>query len=370
MVSRRTKRFHSDARIDGPLFIAYVIALVAGLVMIYSTSSILAESRFGSHFYFLWHQFLWAGLSLGAILVITKIDLEKVGVYSPLAYLLTLALLGLVFLMPARNDSHRWLELGPLSVQPSELFKCVMIFFLAYSLTHKNHDITDGRQLLRRYVPLLVTGLALILLEPHLGATIVVFLTAGGMLFLAGVRVKHVLLSVLPLVGTATFVVFVLGYKKARLLDYLSSVADPLQGSYQAKQAALTLGAGGIFGMGLGEGRQKLFFLPYPHTDFAFAAMGEEIGLIGLLFVLACLFFILWRGLRIASAQPDRFGYLLAAGMTLSLFVNIVLHIGVATSLLPVMGLALPLFSYGGSSLLMSSVAVGVLLNLSKRMAR
>ncbi|MFQ6007580.1 MAG: FtsW/RodA/SpoVE family cell cycle protein, partial [Candidatus Zixiibacteriota bacterium] len=218
--------------------------------------------------------------------------------------------------------------------------------------------------------PLLGTGLALILLEPHLGTTFVVFLTAGGMFYLAGVRIKHILLPTLTLVGTATFVIFVLGYKKGRILDYVSSIADPLQGSYQAKQAALTLGAGGIFGTGLGEGRQKLFFLPYPHTDFAFAAMGEEIGLIGLAFVLACMFFILWRGLRIASAQPDRYGYLLAAGMALSLFVNIALHIGVATSLLPVMGLALPFFSYGGSSLLMSSVAVGVLLNLSKRIAR
>ena len=370
MVSRRIKRFRSDARFDEPLFIACVIALVAGLIMIYSTSSILADSRFGSHFYFLWHQLVWAVLSLTALVVISKIDLGKLSVYSPLALLLTLVLLGLVFLMPARNSAHRWLELGPLTVQPSELFKFVMIFFLAFSLTQKRQDITDARQLLRRYAPLLGTGLALILLEPHLGNTIVVLLTAGGMFFLAGMRIKHILLSVMPVMGTAAFVVFVLGYKKARVFDYIASLVDPLQGSYQAKQAALTLGAGGIFGMGLGEGRQKLFFLPYPHTDFIFAAMGEEIGLIGLLFVLSCLFFILWRGLKIAAAQPDRYGYLLASGITLSLFINIALHIGVATCLLPVMGLALPFFSYGGSSLLISSAAVGVLLNLSKRIER
>jgi len=199
---------------------------------------------------------------------------------------------------------------------------------------------------------------------------VVVFCTALGIFFLAGVRFKHLLLALVPLAATGALVVFGLGYKKARVLDYIAAIADPLRGGYQAKQAALTLGAGGVFGVGLGEGRQKLFFLPYPHTDFIFAAMGEEIGLIGLLLVLICLFFILWRGLKIASAQPDRYGYLLAAGMTLTLFVNIAIHVGVVTSLLPVTGIALPFFSYGGSSLLMSSAAVGVLLNLSRKTAR
>ncbi len=367
---KRTRRYLINSKADERLALAYLIALVAGLVMVYSSSSMLAESGFGSHFYFLWHQLLWAVLSLIAIVVIGKINLEKVGVYSPLAFLVTLVLLGLVFLMPERNEAHRWLEIGPLTVQPSELFKLVMIFFLAFSLSNRKRNITDARQLLRRYVPLIGVGLMLILLEPHLGATIVIFLTAMGMFFLAGARIKHLLMSVVPLMGVASFVVFVLGYKKARVLDYVAAVLDPLQGSYQAKQAALTLGAGGIFGVGLGEGRQKLFFLPYPHTDFIFAAMGEEVGLIGLLVILSCLFYILWRGLKIASAQPDKFGYLLATGVTLSLFVNIALHIGVVTCLIPVTGLALPFFSYGGSSLLVSSASIGVLLNLSKRTAR
>jgi len=150
-------------------------------------------------------------------------------------------------------------------------------------------------------------------------------------------------------------------------MNYLASVADPLQGGYQAKQAALTLGAGGLLGTGLGEGRQKLFFLPYPHTDFIFAATGEEIGMFGLLIILGLLFYILKRGLKVAWGQPDKFGYLLASGMVLSLFINIAINIGVVTSLLPVTGLPLPFFSYGGSSLLMSSAAIGIILNLSRR---
>jgi len=370
MVRRKTRLSQSKRRIDEKLLLAYLITLAAGLATVYSTSSVLAEAKFESHLYFLWHQLLWAGLSLATIAIICKIDLAKAAVYSLPAFLAVLVALGVVFLMPERNGSHRWLELGPLTIQPSELFKFVMIFFLAFFLSNRKQNIADSRQLLRRYAPLLGTGLALILLEPDLGTTIVAFLTALGIFFLAGARLRHLLAALVPLMGTAAFAVFVLGYKKLRMENYVASVSDPLRGGYQSMQAALTLGAGGIFGVGFGDGRQKLFFLPYPHTDFAFAAMGEEIGLIGLLVVLGCLFYILWRGLKIAGGQPDRFGYLLASGITLSLFVNCAINIGVVTCLLPVTGLALPFISYGGSSLLVSSAALGVLLNLSKRTAK
>ncbi|MEA3296680.1 MAG: FtsW/RodA/SpoVE family cell cycle protein, partial [candidate division Zixibacteria bacterium] len=311
---------------------------------------------------------VWAVLSLVLVGVISKVDLMRLGVYSVPMLFLTLLALALVFLMPARNDAQRWLIIGPLTVQPSEAFKFVMIFFLAFSLSNPGRDITNLRQLLFPYVPVIGTGLILILLEPDLGSVLVIFTTAIGVFFLAGARLKHLLAAFVPLVGAASLLVLVLGYKKDRILHYLAAVADPLQGGYQAKQAALTLGAGGLFGTGLGEGRQKLFFLPYPHTDFIFAATGEEIGLLGLLFILGFLFYLLKRGLKIAYAQPDSFGFLLAAGMTMSLFISIATNIGVVTSLLPVIGLPLPFLSYGGSSLLVSSAAIGVLVNLSRRM--
>jgi cell division protein FtsW len=237
-------------------------------------------------------------------------------------------------------------------------------------LANPRRDLTDLKQLLLPYLPLVAIGLGLILLEPDLGSTIVISITVIGIFFLAGARLKHLAVAIMPLAAVGTAVVFVIGYKKDRILDFMAAIVDPLMGSYQAKQAALTLGAGGWLGVGLGEGRQKLFFLPYPHTDFIFAASGEEVGLVGLMIILTALFVILWRGLKISYAQPDKFGYLLAAGMTLSLFVNIAVNIGVVTSLLPVTGLPLPFISYGGSSLLMSSAAVGVLLNLSRRMVR
>ncbi len=356
-----------DKIIRDNLFIAYLMIIMVGLVMIYSTSSIIAESRHGSHFFFLQQQFMWVLISIAAIWVIYKVDLKKIAVYSAPALMVLILLLSLVFLMPSRNGSQRWLMLGPLTAQPSEMFKFVMIMYLSFSLSNPKRNLSDWRQLLFPYVPLLGIGMLLILLEPDLGTTIVIAVTAISIFFLAGAKIKHMLICVGPLIAAASFVVFVMGYKKARILDYVASIGDPLQGSYQASQAALTLGAGGFFGSGLGDGRQKLFFLPYPHTDFIFAAIGEEVGFVGLLLILGLLFYLLYKGLKIASSQPDKFGFLLGAGMTLSLFFNIAINLGVVCSILPVTGLALPFLSYGGSSLLISSAAIGVLLNLTQR---
>ncbi len=367
MERMKTRRSQKSNRIDERLLLAYILLVVIGLIMVYSSSSILAESRFGSHFMFLKNQLMWAVLSGLAIFLILKLDLKRLAVYSAPALLLVILLLGLVFLMPARNGSHRWLILGFFNVQPSELFKFVMVIYLAFSLSNPKRNLNDLKQLLFPYLPIIGLGLALILVEPHLGATIVIFTTALIMLFLAGSRIKHLLIGFLPLVTVATFVVLVLGYKRNRLESFIGSVLDPLQGEYQVKQAALTIGSGGILGTGLGEGRQKLFFLPYPHTDFIFASIGEELGMLGLLVILGLFFFLLWRGLKIASAQPDKFGYLLAAGMTMTLFLSVAINIGMVTSMLPVVGLPLPFLSYGGSSLLISSAAVGVLLSLSRR---
>ncbi len=361
------RRFRRDKSIDERLLLVYVILVAIGLIMVYSTSSIMAEGRYGSHLFFFKHQLIWAAVSVVAMFVVSRVDLQRLSVYSAPALLMVLVLLSLVFLMPARNGSHRWLMIGPFTGQPSELFKFTMILYLAFSLANQKRNLADLRQLLFPYVPIIGLGLLLVVLEPDLGTTIVIFLTALGMFFLAGARMKHLTLAFIPLAAAASFLVLVLGYKKSRIIDYVSSMADPLMGSYQVKQAALTLGSGGLLGSGLGDGRQKLFFLPYPHTDFIFAAIGEEIGLLGLLVILGLFFYLIWRGLKIASAQPDRFGYLLAAGMTLSLFINVAINIGVVTALLPVTGLPLPFMSYGGSSLLVSSAAVAVLLNLSRR---
>lgn len=361
------KRSAKNNSIDESLLLAYIVLVIIGLVMIYSTSSILAEKKFGSNLFFLKNQLKWVFLSAIAVYAIIKVNLQRLAIYSAPTLFVLILMLSLVFLMPSRNGSQRWLMLGIINIQPSEIFKFVMIVYLAFSLSNPKRNIADLKQLLFPYLPLIGIGLLLILMEPDLGTTIVIALSALGILFLAGARIKHLAYGLLPLASVASFVVFVLGYKRARIDDYIASIFDPLQGSYQVKQAALTLGSGGFFGMGLGEGRQKLFFLPYPHTDFIFAAIGEEVGMLGLMCILALFFFIIFKGLKIASQQPDRFGYLLASGITLSLFLNIAINLGVVTALIPVTGLPLPFLSYGGSSLLVSSAAIAVLLNLSTR---
>ncbi len=361
------KRSRTEPKIDERLMATYLLIMFGGLIMVYSSSSILAESRFGSHGHFFRQQLMWAVLSIVCVWVTSRVDLKRWAVYSAPALLFTILLLSLVFLMPGRNGSQRWLFLGPLTFQPSEMFKILMIYYLAFSLSNPKRNLAELRQLLLPYVPIIGLGLVLILVEPDLGTTAVILITGMGMLFLAGARIFHLAAAIIPPIGVGVVLVAFLGYKQARIVDYLAAIVDPLSGSYQIRQAALTFGSGGLLGTGLGDGRQKLFFLPYPHTDFILATIGEEIGFIGLMVVLGLLMYLLWRGCRIAMQQPDRFGYLLAAGMTWSLFINIAINIGVVTAMLPCTGLALPFLSYGGSSLLMSSVAIGTLMNLSRR---
>lgn len=365
---------HKKQSFDESLLTALLLLMLIGLIMIYSISSIYAENRFGSHFFFLKNQIIWTGLSLVVLYLIMKLDLKRLAVYSAPVLLMVILMLTLVFLMPARNGSHRWLMLGFASIQPSELFKFVMIVYLSFSLANPKRDVTDLKQVLFPYLPILGLGVGLILIEPDLGTAMVICMTAVGIFFMAGIRIKHLAIAIVPVISVAALIVFGIGYKSDRINAYTAAFSDPgtcnLDKAYQIKQAALAIGSGGIFGQGLGDGHQKLFFLPYPHTDFIFASIGEEMGLIGLLIILILFFFILVRGMKIAARQPDRFGYLLASGMTLSLFINIAINLGVVTAILPVTGLPLPFLSYGGSSLLVSTASVGILLNLSRRVTR
>lgn len=341
--------------------------ILIGMVMVYSSSCVMADSRFGSQFYFVKRQAMWLMLALLIGWGVYRLDLKKLSVYSVPALVVMLALLALVFVMPARNGSHRWIFLGPFSLQPSEIFKLIVLYYLAFSLSQKQRDITDFRQILYPYVPLIGGGLLLIIFEPGLGSALTIGLSILVVFFLAGMRLLHLAALTVPLMAIVSFLVFVIGYKKARVMDYLAAIQDPLSGSYQVKQAVLTLGAGQIVGTGVADGHQKLFFLPYPHTDFIFATIGEELGFIGLMVILALFYVIIWRGWRITMYQPDRFGYLLGAGITATIFVAVIINVGVVTSLFPTTGIPLPFLSYGGTSLLVSIVSVAILFNLSRR---
>jgi len=353
--------------IDWTLLYVTIALAIFGATMVYSTSSLLAEQRFNSHLFFIKRQILWLLVSAIVMAVVIRLDLKRLGQYTPLAIIGVIVALALVFLMPARNGSHRWLLLGPLALQPSELAKLILLYYLAHALSKADCDICDYRKSLLPHTPLIGVMLLLIMLEPDLGSVIVLGLTTLAVFYMAGARLLHLATAIAPLALGGSFLVFGLGYKIGRIKSYLTSLSDPLQGSYQVKQAILALGAGGFWGAGLGDGRQKHFFLPYPHMDFIFAATGEELGFLGLTFALGLYAVILFRGLKIASSQPDRFGYLLASGVTLCLFFNVAINIGVVTSLIPTTGLPLPLMSYGGSSLLVTLLGIAILLNLSRR---
>jgi cell division protein FtsW len=355
------------SRPDYLLLTLVLILMATGIIMVYSASAILALERIGNSTHFATRQAIWVVISLGVIFVLTKVDYHKFQKVSPFLLGLSLILLLAVLFVPATRGASRWIRLGPATFQPSELFKYSLVLFLAYSLSRRGKDIRELKFVLLPYLGILGVASILMLKQPHLGAVILACSIVLSMLFVAGAKIKHLLLVVAPVAFTAFVLVFLVGYKKARVDDYLSSIEDPLKGSYQMKQSVLALGSGEIWGVGPGEGKAKLFYLPEPHTDFIFATTGEELGFLGTSVVLILFLTLSVRGMSIAQKAPDDFGYLLAFGLTFSIFVGFLINAGVVVGLLPTTGLPMPFISYGGSSLIFTGAAVGILLNISRQ---
>jgi len=352
---------------DYLLLTIVTILISLGTVMVYSASAILANDRFHSSTFFIKKQILWAGISLFLIFVLTKMDYHKYEKYTKVFLFISLILLVVVLFSPPTKGASRWIRLGPIVFQPSEFFKYALVLFMAHSLSQRKNKIKNFKYVFLPYF--LVLGIASLLMikEPHLGAVLSTSMIFLVMLFVGGTKMKHVLLISAPLAVAIFLVVFAFGYKKQRVNDYLKSVQDPLEGSYQMKQSALGLGSGGIRGAGLGEGKQKLFFLPEPHTDFIFATIGEEGGFLTCAAIMILFLILTLRGLSIANRAPDDFGFLLAFGISFCIFICALINAGVVVGLLPTTGIPMPFLSYGGSSLIFSSVGIGVLLNISRQ---
>ena len=352
---------------DYLLLLLVIVLISTGTVMVYSASAILADERFGSSTFFIKKQILWAGISLFLIFILTKVDYHKYEKYANLFLLFSLiSLVAVLFSQPIK-EATRWIRLGPVVFQPSELFKYALVLFMAHSLSKRKNKIKNFKYVLLPYF--LVLGIAsfLIIKQPHLGAILSVSIIFLVMLFVAGTKVKHILVISAPVVAAIFILVFGFGYKKQRVVDYLQFIRNPLEGSYQMKQSVLGLGAGEILGAGLGEGKQKLFFLPEPHTDFIFATIGEEGGFLICTSIMVLFFILALRGLSIANRAPDNFGFFLALGITSCIFVCVLINAGVVVGLLPTTGIPMPFLSYGGSSLIFSSMGIGVLLNISRQ---
>ena len=356
---------------DKVLFLATLLLVCASVVMVYSASAVLAMGRFQQPpWFFLLKQVIWAVIGIGLLGAAMRVDYRLLRrplvIRSALA--ISVAALIVVFFGPAINGTRRWFSIGGVGIQPSELAKVAVIVFTAATLELRMEKM--GR--IRALAPVVaVTGLVcgLIVLEPDFGTAFTLLMIVGVMVFAAGLPYRY--LAGLTLVAAPLlFAVLVSApYRVQRLLAFLDPWADPYGTGYQIIQSQIAVGTGGLLGQGLMAGVQKLYYLPHPHTDFIYAVIAEETGLLGAVVVLLCFGVILWRGLGIAASAPDRFGAFLALGITMMVTFQAFFNISVVLGLLPTKGIPLPFVSAGGSSLLINLLAMGILLSVSQHTA-
>jgi cell division protein FtsW len=353
---------------DKLLFAITIALMLFGLVMIYSASAVLAMEKYGTPFYYAIRQGAWCLISVVAMIIVMNIHYRKWNnrglIYSSLA-LSVLLLIGVLF-MPTIANVHRWFRIGPISLQPAELAKLPLIVFLAYHLARRQGQIESFR--LTILPALVVCGqLAfLIVMEPDLGTAVMFLGITTGLLFLAGMPLRYFIGFAVVCLPAFYFLVMNVAYRRERMFSFFNPDADALDSGFQIIQSLIAVGTGGFTGTGLANGIQKLFYLPEPHTDFIYAIVGEELGLIGTAGLVLAFGIFLWRALRVAWKAPDPFGQFLAAGVTIMIVIQALINISVVIGLLPTKGLPLPFISSGGSSLLVNMVGVGVLLNVSQ----
>lgn len=366
----REKRFRPPLFSDVPLVIVTLLLTAFGLLMLYSTSGILAQEKFDDPFYYLRRQSVAAVLGCVAIVVLSRIKLSWIRRASPLFFMCCLGLLLLPllpFLGHEAGGASRWVNLFGFRFQPGELVKLLFIVFMAGYFSRRQDKIHTFLQGVVK--PLFLVGVVgvLYLLQPDFGSTALILLITLAMAFVSGVRFKHLAVSGLFCVVALAGLVIASPYRVKRLLSFLEPMADASGKGYQLIQSLIAVGSGEVSGVGLGASQQKLFFLPAAHTDFIFAVIGEELGFVGALCLIALFGILFWRGLRISlRASGDPFAFALGIGMTLLVVAPALLNMGVVLGLLPTKGLALPFISYGGTSVVVSFIAIGILLALAR----
>ncbi len=356
---------------DTWLFGAAMLLIVVGIVMIYSASAIIATQRFRTDnpYHFMTRQLVW--LVAGGTLMLILMHFDTTRLQDRRLIHLAMAASGValvtaLFHAPI-NGTHRWIQLPWFNIQPSEFAKIVVILFVASFLARREERINELTTTLLPVGSVLALFAGLIFLGRDFGTAAVLILVGFGMIFAAGVSWRLIGLFSLAFVPALVALAFGAAYRRDRLFAFLNPEADPLGKGFQALQSLIALGTGGLKGLGIGNGRQKLFFLPEPHTDFIFSIIGEELGFIGAFLLIVLFTFLIWRGFRIARFSRDRFAFYAALGLTLMIALQALINVSVALCLLPTKGIALPLVSYGGSSLIASLMSVGILLNLSQQ---
>ena len=352
----------------GVLSISFVCL---GLLLIYSTSSVFSMQQFGSQYHFFCRQFLFACFGLALMTVLALSDYRLLRPYAVEILIVSGLLLLLVFVPHLGKEvrgARRWIDLGPVNFQPSEMVKVTLVFFLASLLSRKDVQMAVRGSLSGYLRVWLISApfIGLVLAQKDLGTPVILVLAVLLLLFLAGARVKHLALTVsaaLPAAGLLCLD----NHRWQRLASFSDPWADPYGAGYQLIQSLISLGKGGLLGVGLGNGTQKLFYLPDAHTDFIFSVMGEELGMVGCFSFLLLVLLLVVIGIRIALRAPDAFGTFLACGLTCLVGMQMLINIAIALGLLPTKGMALPFLSYGGSSLVATLIAVGFLISIARQ---
>jgi cell division protein FtsW len=353
---------------DKWLFAATTGLALFGVVMVYSASAVMAERENGSQFYYVLKQGVWVAIGFIVMLLAMQFNyqqLKRRRIVFGLLFVTTIALMS-VFGFGSVNGAHRWIKFPGFSIQPSELSKLALIIFLAYFLEKR---AGEERDFWRTFVPCgVVTAwlAALIVIEPDFGTALMLVLIFTVVIYTSGAKLLHLGLAAAPALVAAIGLLIFVPWRLKRLVTFLDPWADPQGGGFQVVQSLIAIGSGGTNGLGFAQGKQKMLFLPFAHSDFIFSVVGEELGLVGTLAVVAVFALFLWRGIRTALLAPDRFGMLLSLGIVTSIVTQALFNISVVLSLVPTKGIPLPFISYGGSSLVPTLAAVGVLLNVSQ----
>ncbi len=354
---------------DRGLIMTVLALLGFGLIMVFSASTVVSAEVYGSQTSIFTRQLIFVVIGLVGLMVSMKIDYhfyERSSVIYSLL-LLTLALLLYLLLAPESGGVQRWIRIGPANFQPSELAKLAVILFTSFYLVTRKEDFHSFKRGLLPYLVVVGAIVLLVLLEPDLGTAASIALTAIVLLFLGGLRYRYLLGLILAAIPALYFLVVRVPYRLDRWLAFLYPERDPYGIGYQIRQSLISVGSGGWSGLGYAEGKQKLSFLPEPHTDFIFAVVGEELGLLGCFTVVVLFGLFFWRAARISVRAQSPFGTYLGLGIACMIVLQAFVNMSMVVSLLPTKGLPLPFVSVGGSSMIMTMTAVGILLNISSQ---
>ncbi len=350
-----------------------IIALIAfGVVMVYSASAVVASQRYDNGYFFLIRQGIFALVALPLIVAVARIDYHR---YRPLTYPMLAGVVGLMLVVAigfghSAGGAERWIALGPIHVQPAEVAKVALIFWLAYSLSKKRDKIKSFSVGFLPHVLMAGVLMILCLRQPDFGSAVMIGMLTFVLLFAAGARIGYILGAILCALPIVYVLVTSSAYRMRRIQSFLAPFENRQGAGYHVSESLLSFGSGGLSGVGIGDSRQKLFYLPEAHTDFIGAIVGEELGLIGILVLIAAFLIVFIRGVRTAFRAVDEYGTYLAVGITMFLGMQAFTNLAVVMGMLPTKGLVLPFISYGGSSLLVNSAAIGVLLNVSRPRAK